>query len=334
MNLKRMCARAKESNELIVLASIVIVSLLIGIVNSTFFSFASVVTLARSSLVTLMFALCEALVMISGGIDVSFPAIATMSMYATTIAMKSLHIESMAVGFLIAAGIGLALGVVNGLLIGTFKIAPLIATLGMSSLINGTMLATLGSGQISLIPNCMEALYKTNLFVVTGRDGLSYPMNVLILLPIACCVLFSLLLRFTMLGRSIYAIGGDRNSAECAGFHTVRIQYFVYMFVEMIAGVAGLSHAVLMRCADATTLMGSEMMVIAACVIGGVKISGGSGTVLGTVLGVVLLELVSNNLITVGISAYWQTFVVGMFIIVGTCVSFLREKRAARTISR
>lgn len=321
---KNKCVNRPEFS---VLLSIFVVCAVISAINPTFFSYASAITIARAAMVTVLFALCEMLIMISGGIDVSFPAVATAGMYATTIIMKKYGVDSMWTGFLIAALIGGVLGAINAVLVAIFHIPPLIATLGMSSLVNGTMLAVLGSGQISIIPDCMERLYKTNLFVTMGGDGLSYPMNILLLLPFICSVVFAVILKFTMFGRSVYAIGGDIISARRIGINTTVVQFSVYLISGVISGVAGLSHAVLMRVADATTLMGSEMMVIAACVVGGVRITGGHGSVLGTILGVILLEIVSTNLITVGISPYWQTFVVGMFIIVGTCVQFLRNRK-------
>lgn len=325
----KMWYRIISKNEIVILAITVVFSLLIGVINPAFWGIGTITGMARASLLMFIFALCEMMVMISGGIDVSFPAIATMSMYGTTIFMMKYGIDNILFAYVFAAAVGILLGLVNAVLVGGFRIPALIATLGTSSLINGTMLAVLGSREITMIPECMENLHKVNLFSVTARDGSIASMPVLIMIPVVLCVVFWLILRYTMLGRAVYAIGGDLVSAERVGFPVVKVQFFIYMFTGMIAGIGGVTYTVLMRSSNATNLMGSEMLVIAAVVIGGTKITGGEGTVTGTVLGVILINLISNNLIILGISTYWQTFVIGIIIVIGACFTSLKAKKAS-----
>lgn len=316
-------------NETILFLTTAAICLAIGLINPAFFSVATVFDTARAMLLMMMFALCEMLVIISGGIDVSFPAVATLSMYATMIFTKAQGINNIWFMFLMGGAIGVLCGLLNGLLIGTFKIPALIATLGASSFINGGMLTLLGSKEITIIPDAMEQLYKAKLISVQMDTGVMYTMTPLIFLPIGMCLLFYFLLRYTMFGRSVYAIGGDAVSAQRMGFHVCRTQYLVYMLSGFIAGITGIVYSTLMRSANATNLMGEEMMVIAAVVIGGVRISGGKGSVLGVVLGVLLINIVSSNLIILGIPNYWQRFVVGAIIVLGTCLTSLREKMIA-----
>ena len=120
-------------------------------------------------------------------------------------------------------------------------------------------------------------------FAHQAEDGTISSMTPLMLMPVILCIIFYFILRYTMFGRSIYAVGGDETSAQRAGFPVMGIQYAVYMLSGMIVGITGIVYSVLMRSANATNLIGSEMMVIAAVVIGGVRISGGKGTILGVV---------------------------------------------------
>ncbi len=318
-----------KNNESIVFATIVVLCLIIGIINPSFWSLATVFNTARAMLIMVMFALCEMLVMISGGIDVSFPAVATLSMYATVLFMTKYNIDSIFFAFLMGAAIGAFCGMLNGLLIGSFNIPPLIATLGLSNFINGLMLTLLGSRELTVLPESMEQLYKTVLFRVTLSDGTSSTLTPLILLPIILCIALHLFLKYTLLGRAVYAIGGDSISAVRVGFSVIRIKYFVYILSGLFIGVTGIVYTILMRLANATNLMGEEMNVIAAVVIGGVRITGGKGNVLSVILGVLLINIVSNNLIMVGIPNYCQKFVIGLIIVLGTAMTSIREKRIA-----
>ncbi len=317
------------SNEMIVVYIIIGLSFLIGSVNPAFASASTLINLSRTMLVSLIFAMCEMLVIVSGGIDVSFPAIASLAMIGTAHFMIHYDLNSVPFAFLMGAVIGLILGLLNAFLIAIIKMPPLIATLGVSSLTNGATLAVLGAKNITNLPENLDKLYKVYLFTYTNENGINYSMTILILIPVAICVAGWLLLKYTMLGRGIYAIGGDVRAARVAGFNVPGIQFFVYIVAGMLAGIAGVTYMILMRGADPSVLMGSEMMTIAAVVMGGTRITGGHGTVIGTVLGVALISLIKNNLIMLGVPTHYQTFVVGLIIIIGTSITSLKAKHVA-----
>jgi simple sugar transport system permease protein len=214
-------------------------------------------------------------------------------------------------------------------LIGKFKIPALIATLGTSSVANGATLVYSQGIEISNIPSSLDAISQKFLFSVTNSLGGKSSLTVLIILPIALCFFVHWILKHTMLGRKIYAIGGDISAARVTGINVVRIQFIVYMAAGFITGIAGLANVALMRNANPQNLMGAEMMVIAAVVIGGTRITGGHGNVVGTILGVLLITLVFNNLIMLGVPNYWQSFAVGAIIVLGTAITSLRAKKIA-----
>lgn len=309
------------SNQMIIVYIIVVLSAAIGIKNPAFADFATVITLCRALLVTLVFAVCEMVVIISGGIDVSIPAVACAALYIPVVMMKEHDMTSGLLAFVFAALIGLVVGVINAFLVAVLQLPPLIATLGVSSIVSGTVLTFFGTNEISRLPEGIKALSKAFLFSYTNKNDITYSMTVFILVPIILCIVVHLILKYTMLGRGIYAIGGDKNAARIAGFNVIRLQFLVYMFSGIFAGIGGMIYCVLCSSANPLNLMGSEMMVIAAVVIGGTRITGGHGGVIGTVLGVVLIALIQNNLIMLGVPTYWQQFVVGAVIIVGTAIT-------------
>lgn len=319
------------TNEAIVTYTIIVLCLLIGLANSAFFSFSTVITLSRAMLITLIFAALEMIIIISGGIDVSFPAIACFSAYATMRIILKFQIDSIAFFYICASSMGLVFGAINAFLIAKKNISPLIATLGVSSIANGATLAFLGTREFSNIPEHIDSLSKSFLFSYTNSAGIKYQMTSMIIIPIVLLILLYLVLKFTTFGRGIYAIGGDENAARIAGFNVIKIKSFLYMFSGVLAAIGGVTYTILMRQSSPQNLMGAEMMVIAAVVVGGTRITGGHGTVLGTVLGVLLIAIVQNNLVMVGIPTSYQTFVVGLIIVLGTGITSIKAKRIANS---
>ena len=132
------------------------------------------------------------------------------------------------------------------------------------------------------------------------------------------------------MARGIYALGGSREAAERAGFNIPRIQYFIYGTVGFLAGIGGIIYASLNRQANPQELVGSELNVIAAVVLGGASITGGRGTVIGTILGVVLVVTMNTSLILIGVPSEWQRVVIGLIILIGTGLPALQAQRSAK----
>lgn len=322
------------TNEFFVALTIVALSLIIGTINPVFFSAGNLIDLLRSGIVMGIFAVGVLIVIVSGGIDVSFPAIASFAMFTTTKLLLYYNYNGpILLAFIIAGVIGLLLGLINAVLITTFKLPTLIVTLGTSSMFSGFLLTFIGVKEISNIPKIMDAFSKMDILKVTSSTRVVYSLPVAILILVAIVIFVWWLLKYTMLGRGIYAIGGDRISAQRAGFNINAIQYFIYGFVGLISGIAGIIHTCLMRNSNPVSLLGAEMLVIAAVVLGGTRISGGHGTVLGTLLGLFLVTIMNNSLILLGIPSYWQKCVVGLLIIIGTGVTAYQSKKSSEKLS-
>ncbi len=315
-------------NEFLVALTILALALVIGSVNQAFFSLANLFDILRSSIVMSIFAVGVLIVIISGGIDVSFTAIAAFSMYVTCKILIAVYGGgSFLVALALSAGIGLILGWINAALISKFKLPTLIVTLGTSSMVQGFMLAFIGSTYIIDIPEGMVRFSKFDLARFTAANGTTTGLHAAILILLGIVIFSWCLLRYTMLGRGIYALGGAPAAAARVGFNVKLIQYFIYGFVGFISGMAGVIHASLARMANPFDLVGTELNVIAAVVLGGARISGGYGTILGTLLGVCLVVIINNSLILLGVPSYWQQIVVGSLILIGTGLPAWQNRR-------
>jgi simple sugar transport system permease protein len=323
-----------NKTEFLVGMTLVIMSVIIGVINPSFFSIANLFDILRSATVTGIFAMGVLIVIISGGVDVSFTAIGLFGMYVTVKILKAWGFEgTVLVAIVISGVIGLALGLINAVFISRFRLPTLIVTLGTSALYQGFMLFFIDSTYIRDIPEGMAKFSMANLITITQADGSKSNLHSAVLLMIAAAILMYILLKYTMLGRGVYALGGSRESAERAGFNITRIEFTIYGLVGLLAGIAGITFGSLMRQANPFSIVGTELDVIAAVVLGGASITGGRGSVVGAILGVLLITVLNNSLILLGIPSDWQKVVVGIVLIIGTALPAIQNRRAERRMN-
>lgn len=322
-------------NEFYVACTILALGCLIQGTSGQFFTLNNITDLGRSVIVPGMLGLGTMLVLISGNIDISFPAISMLSMYAVIKWIMAVQYQGpVALGFILCAVLGGILGAINGVLAAWLKLPTLIITLGTGSIYLGFMQGVLKSSVISILPEQIALLSKSFLYTVYNSKldiNSSLPI-VFLFLPASGIIMF-FLMRYTMLGRGIYALGGDPVSCERAGFNVVRTRIFVFTLMGMISGVVGMVRVVLTGMVQPTTLIGSELSSIAAVVLGGVSLSGGKGTIAGSLLGVTLLTMITNSLILMGIPSYWSKFFTGMFIVIGIGITSFRTLRAKTRVN-
>jgi simple sugar transport system permease protein len=318
-------------NEFLVGVVLVAFCVTTALVEPRFLSLQTLFDLLRNGIVIGIFAIGVLLALASGGIDVSFTAIAAFAMYAATKLMMTLGFgDSMIVAFFVSGGIGLLLGLINAVFIGTARLPTLIVTLGTLSVFRGFLLTFIGSQLITTVPAGMRSFSRSMLIRITTADGSFYSLPSAFLFLVAIVVITWFLLYRTMLGRSIFAMGGSREAAARIGINVVGLQYFVYGFVGVLSGLAGIIHASLARVANPFDLVGLELSVIAAVVLGGARLSGGHGTITGTLLGVALIVVINNSLIMLGIPSTWQNVVIGLLILLGTGGPALQARLRAK----
>ncbi len=317
------------NNEGLLLAVILAVAVAMSIASPAFFTPGTFFALVRSSMVPLVFALGVLLIMISGGIDVSFPAIAIFAAYTTVKWSVDGNLDpGLVLIFVIAMVVGGLLGLFNGVVIARFRLPTLIVTLGTQTIYKGILLTYIGSLYISAsgLPKSITTLSDVHLWDVPGGGYLHF----MIIPVVLVAVLIAWMLRWTLFGRSIYAIGGDAEAARRVGIRVVRTQVWLYTLVGALAALGGVVYVVLGKNANPQSIVGTELDIIAAVVLGGASIFGGRGSVVGTVLGVVLVQLINNNLVLVGIPSTWQRAAVGMLLLLGVTVQAFGRVRSRK----
>lgn len=322
-----------KKHEFYIFCLIILFSMVISIINPNFLTIGNIFSILKDSIVIGILALGVLLVLISGGIDVSFPVISAFSLYMSLLFFRVYYLESpLLVVYIAAMLIGALCGLFNGVLIAFYKFPTLVVTLGTSGLISGFMYTFIGTQVNHKLPATLVEFGKSMFWVSqsnTGQTtGLPYSIWILIVLYVACY----LFLEFTFLGRCVYAIGGDPTSAERAGINTVRVKIFIYVLVGVLASIAGITRASFLRVANPFELYGYELIVIAATVLGGAYIGGGRGSVIGTFLGVLLITIIHNSLIIIGISSYWQKVVIGIVILFSVSIPIIIRNMSKRAI--
>lgn len=314
--------------ELFTLMLIVLVSAVVGTINPNFFEWSTVFDILRSSTVTGLFALGVLIVLAAGGIDVSFTAIAVLCMYAITKVVLGYWSDAPFLLIILCGGIGgTLLGACNGYLIHRLKAPSLIVTIGTQYLLRGFLLTFVGTVFFMVIPKSMDGFGRIALLNYTSASGATAILPASVLVLAAAAIVTWVLLNRTLMGRAIYAMGGSLAIAERLGYNLRVVHIFVFGYVGLLAGIGGIVHASTIRLASPFDLVGSELDVIAAVILGGARITGGTGTVTGTLLGVILVTLINNVLILAGVPSTWQKVVIGAFILLAGAVFATRKRK-------
>lgn len=316
----------KKLQPLIALAVMVVA---LSLLSDKFLTFANQRNILLQISVNLCLSIGMTLVILTGGIDLSVGAtLALAGAVAAGLLKNGLTLKLFGVVLqftpfgAVVAGIltGLALGLFNGVVITRFKLPPFVATLGMLSIGRGlTMLWTGGFPITDLGPQ----------FGFLGAGFfLGVPMPVWI--SAALVVIFFIVARHTTLGRYIYAVGGSEKAAAFSGINVNRIKLWVYALGGALAAVAGLVVTARLDAADPKAGLGYELDSIAAVVIGGTSLAGGRGSILGTVLGCLIIGVLNNGLFLLDVSPFWQQVVKGFVILAAVAMDKLGARRGER----
>ncbi len=313
-------------HETYLLMIIVLLSIVITTKNANFFTAENMFDLLKSNSFVGIMAIGVLLVLISGGIDISFAAIATVSEYimaVTIIRIGGTIFSAVAIAVLI----GTLLGFLNGYLIYRFRIPPIITTIATMNIYYGLLIVITGGKWIYSLPDWFRSFAEIRLFTLQNANGNPYGLSVITVIWILVILAAVVILRFTILGRGIYALGGDRNSAVRVGFNVFLTETFVYSFLGFMAGLAGVVQALLVQTVAPNSIVGKELDVIAAVVLGGASLSGGKGSVPGAILGVALLAILKNGMTMMAVPAVWYEFFVGAVILISIGFSSYQEKK-------
>jgi ribose transport system permease protein len=287
-----------------------------------FFSVGTLTATAAYATEPLILALGQTLVIISGGIDISVGSVLGLSGVAAALTMRHLAVAAgpatgIIAGVLTGLVVGGVVGFANGKIVSRFLIPPFVVTLGMLGITRGLVFVLTRGTSVSDLPKPFVHLAEWNLF---GYLPVAILVAALLILGVGW------ILRETLLGRYIYAIGGNEQAAIRAGVDVPKIKVIVYVLSGVLAAVAGL--LALIRFSTASPLAGSnrELDSIAAAVIGGASLSGGKGTVSGSVVGALIVSVLLIGLVIMNVEPYWQMVAVGALVILAVTIDRLSER--------
>ncbi|HHY09585.1 MAG TPA: ABC transporter permease [Firmicutes bacterium] len=265
------------------------------------------------------------LVLISGGIDISVTAIATVGQYAMALYILK-YGGNLFLAFLISGVIGIVLGCINGFLIDYLKVPAIIVTIATLNIYHGVLITLTKGRWIYGFPRWFNRI--PSLFAITVESGTEYSFSLPIVLLIALYLFTAFLLKRTSLGRQIYALGGNAEAAQRLGIKIRRLRIFVYGFMGLMSGIAAVVQAQLVQTVAPNAIVGRELDVVAAVVLGGASLAGGTGSVLGTALGVSLVAIMHNGLTLLGVSSYWHQIFLGVVILISVGITAYSQFRS------
>lgn len=306
-----------------------------SIMAPNFLSAANAVIVSKHVALNAFLAIGMTFVIITGGIDLSVGSIVGLcAMVAGWLVLNGVDLgigysiwfntwEIVGITLLVGVGVGL----VNGLLITRLNVAPFIATLGTLYIARG---AALLSSEGRTFPNLSgTAEMGTASFPVIGTGNL-LGLPVMIWLLVAVALGAHYVSRRTPLGRHIYAVGGNERGAALSGVKVDRVKLLVYMFSGFCAGLVGIIIASQLQAAHPATGETFELNAIAAAVLGGTSMSGGRGRIFGTIIGAFVIGILSDGLIMMGVSSFWQTVIKGVVIVLAVVIDQAQSRLQAR----
>jgi simple sugar transport system permease protein len=327
-----MLARFSRRHEFWLLAVIVALSLALSVATDSFLTLQNLFDLLTSNAFVGILASGLLVVLIAGAIDISFTATASVAQYvALTIGMQ--YGLGWFALFAIAAATGILCGLVNAIFVTKLRISSIIVSIATLNIFYGLLIFVTGGKYITSLPK----FFRDGVwwFEYEDASGVPYALNLQILVLVIAFMVAWVLLNRTNLGRQIYALGGNKDAAQRLGFHVFRINLLVFGYLGFVAGIASLVQAQLAQSVTPTVLVGKELDVLAAVVLGGASLTGGTGTVFGAILGVALLAILQNGLVLIGVSSYWNQWFVGLTILIAVSITAWSNRRrlAAKTIN-
>jgi len=311
-------------NEFYLILVIAILIVILAFATEDFFSLENLFDVLLSYSFLGIMAAGFLVVLISGGIDISFTATATVAQYVVAMFMIRQG-GNWLITFAMASAIGIALGAVNAFLVHYLKVSAIIITISTLNIFYGVLIFISRGKWLYNFPDWFSG--EVSLYNFTTADGTVYSLSLPILVLLGVLVMTGILLNKTTIGRKIYAMGGNLEAARRVGFNILQLHVFVYCYLGLLAGIAAIVQAHIVQTVAPNAIVGRELEVVAAVVLGGASLAGGRGTVLGTILGVTLVAVMQNGLTILGVSSYWHKVVIGLVILMSVSITAYNRKR-------
>ena len=311
-----------------VLAFTSLIILLIGfsLASPNFMQTSNMIAILQATSVNGVLAVAVTLVIITGGIDLSIGTMMTFCAVITGVVLTYAGLPLL-LGVIAAIATGAGCGLASGTFVAKMKIPPFIATLGMMLILKGLSLVISGTRPIYFNDTPGFSEISRGSLIGEVLPALPIPNGVLILFIVAGLAAY--ILGRTVLGRYCYALGSNEEAVRLSGVNTDRWKIAIYAMSGSIVGVAGLLIASRLNSAQPALGLGYELEAIAAVVIGGTSLSGGRGTILGSLIGALIMAVLTNGLRVLSVAQEWQTVVTGAIIILAVYADMMRRKRSS-----
>jgi len=308
--------------ELVLILVIAAMSLVLSLLTERFFTLGNAFDLLNISAVNIIFAVGLLVVLIAGGIDISFAVAASVVQYASALALAQIGGGDWVCGLLFASIFGVALGLINAFLIHRFNIISIVATISTFNIYFGLLMFFTKGVSIYNLPD-----WLTTRVIVYERemsDGSWAEITLPVVVMLVCVLITWLFITRTTTGRQLYAFGDNPEGARRFGINIGAMQYIAFGWLGLMAGIAGLMQAHYAQEVVPNAFYGRELDVLAAVVLGGARLGGGKGSVMGCVLGVLLVSITQNGLNLMGVSPFAFKMIVGAIILVAITLSSTR----------
>lgn len=317
MEKKSLLKKLTGSREASLVLVLIVLCIAVTLKSPDFMTMKNIMEILKNNAFIMIMALGMLCVLLIGGIDISITS--TLAFAGMTIGMmyKTGVIQSTLLGFIIATLMGIACGLVIGLVIAYGRVAAIIATMGFMYIYRGFAYLVAHDQWAGA-----DALGTFKDFALKDFLGL----NVIIWLVIVCYAIFFIVMKWTKFGRNIYAVGSNEEAAQISGINVGFVKTAVYTIMGALSGFCGAVSVTVYASAQPNMQTGKEMDVIAACVIGGVSMSGGSGTVLGALLGALVISVINKALPLMGIPNIAQNTIKGVLIVVVIVLNVITQR--------
>jgi len=313
------------------LIALIIIIAIFGLLSDNFLTAGNIVTIIKQVAFNAIVALGMLLVILNGGIDLSVGSTVGLTGAVAGNLFRGVNLPltelimypTVWVIVIVAVGVGMFVGWLNGLLIARLNLAPFIVTLGMLYVARGLTQVLLNGQNITNELSGQPYLGNTGFFDVFASRPLGLPISAWVMILLA--VVFSLLLTRTPFGRWLYATGSNERAAQLSGVPVKRVQSRIYVLSGMCAGIVGILQVANISSSTADLGQFYELNAIAAVVIGGAALSGGRGTVRGTIIGAFVIGFLANGLVIVGVSPFWQQVITGAVIILAVAIDQIQQ---------
>jgi len=310
-----------RQRELSLLAIMFVLGGLVSLAAPQFLTATNLTNVAIPASIIAVAAVGQAVVIITRNVDLSVEAIIGLVAYSVARTLE-LHALDATGAILFGILLGLVLGMVNGTIVTVFKVPAIVATLGTLSIFRGIDYLVAGSHQVpvaALPPGFVEASVAS-----------VFGIPVFVLFAVAVAAIGTALMRFTRFGRQVYAVGSNPEAAAILGIRSRLVVFVAFSVCGLLAGVAGVMWVSEYGTINGTTATGAVLAIVAAVVVGGVAIFGGSGTLAGAAIGALFLGFIANALILVGLSQFWLQAIYGAVILVAVSADAVISRRLLR----